>query len=208
MVRRTKEEAEQTRRSILAAARKTFHEQGVGNTSLEQIAQAAGLTRGAIYWHFANKEELFKAMRQEVTVPLADRMDYTLLSDPSTEPLERVRNFLVQFADLLSDNPCMRDTMEILNFKCEFVGEMQRDLAEYALNCEECVAKLQQTYQAAQRAGQLRPGLSPRIAALDTLVFLTGLLRLRLLGVPGLQTRRDTHALIRAHVDGRRPAAA
>ncbi|UZG46211.1 hypothetical protein ONS87_17645 [Caldimonas thermodepolymerans] len=135
-------------------------------------------------------------------------MDYTLLSDPSTEPLERVRNFLVQFADLLSDNPCMRDTMEILNFKCEFVGEMQRDLAEYALNCEECVAKLQQTYQAAQRAGQLRPGLSPRIAALDTLVFLTGLLRLRLLGVPGLQTRRDTHALIRAHVDSRRPAAA
>lgn len=206
MVRRTKEEAEQTRRSILAAARKTFHEQGVGNTSLEQIAQAAGLTRGAIYWHFANKEELFRAMRQEVTVPLADRMDYTLLSDPATAPLDRIRNFLMQFSDSVSDDPSVRHTMEILNFKCEFVGEMQQDLADYVAHSEECLAKLQRTYQAAQRNGDMRTGISPKMAAMETLVFLTGLLRLRLLGVPALQTRRELNALIAAHVDSRRLA--
>ncbi|WP_280926097.1 TetR family transcriptional regulator [Caldimonas mangrovi] len=206
MVRRTKEEAEQTRRSILAAARKTFHEQGVGNTSLEQIAHAAGLTRGAIYWHFANKEELFKAMRQEVTVPLADRMDYTLLSDPATAPLDRIRNFLMQFSDSVSDDPSVRHTMEILNFKCEFVGEMQQDLADYVVHSEECLSKLQRTYQAAQRNGDLRTGISPKMAAMETLVFLTGLLRLRLLGVPALQTRRELNALIAAHVDSRRQA--
>lgn len=206
MVRRTKEEAEQTRRSILAAARKTFHEQGVGNTSLEQIAQAAGLTRGAIYWHFANKEELFKAMRQEVTVPLADRMDYTLLSDPATAPLDRIRNFLMQFSDSVSDDPSVRHTMEILNFKCEFVGEMEQDLADYVVHSEECLSKLQRTYQAAQRNGDMRPGISPKTAAMETLVFLTGLLRLRLLGVPALQTRRELNALIGSHVDSRRLA--
>jgi TetR/AcrR family acrAB operon transcriptional repressor len=206
MVRRTKEEAEQTRRSILAAARKTFHEQGVGNTSLEQIAQAAGLTRGAIYWRFANKEELFRAMRQEVTVPLADRMDYTLLSDPATAPLDRIRNFLMQFSDSVSDDPSVRHTMEILNFKCEFVGEMQQDLADYVAHSEECLAKLQRTYQAAQRNGDMRTGISPKMAAMETLVFLTGLLRLRLLGVPALQTRRELNALIAAHVDSRRLA--
>lgn len=206
MVRRTKEEAEQTRRSILAAARKTFHEQGVGNTSLEQIAQAAGLTRGAIYWHFANKEELFRAMRQEVTVPLADRMDYALLSDPATAPLDRVRNFLLQFADAISDDPSVRHTMEILNFKCEFVGEMERDLADYIARNEECLAKLQRTYQAAQRAGEMRPGMAPKTAAMETLVFLTGLLRLRLLGVPALQARRELNGLISAHIDSRRAA--
>lgn len=206
MVRRTKEEAEQTRRSILAAARKTFHEQGVGNTSLEQIAQAAGLTRGAIYWHFANKEELFRAMRQEVKIPLADRMDHALLSDPDTAPLDRVRNFLMQFSDSVTDDPSVRHTMEILNFKCEFVGEMEGDLAEYVGHNEECLAKLLRTYQAAQKAGELRAGISPKMAALETLVFLTGLLRLRLLGVPSLQTRRELNALINAHVDSRRSA--
>jgi TetR/AcrR family acrAB operon transcriptional repressor len=96
--------------------------------------------------------------------------------------------------------------MEILNFKCEFVGEMEGDLAEYVGHNEECLAKLLRTYQAAQKAGELRAGISPKMAALETLVFLTGLLRLRLLGVPSLQTRRELNALINAHVDSRRSA--
>ncbi|WKB51477.1 TetR family transcriptional regulator [Eleftheria terrae] len=207
MVRRTKEEAEQTRRQILDAARATFHLRGVGNTSLEHIAQAAGLTRGAIYWHFANKEELFKAMCDEVTIALVDRMDYALLLDPEADPLERVRNFLQQLVDALSEDGGLRCTMEILNFKCEFVGEMQRDLADYIEHSEECLAKLQQAYQAAQRDGQLRAGLAPRRAALETLIFLTGLLRLRLLGMPVLQKGSELKGVIGAHVDGMRVAA-
>ncbi|AKJ31763.1 TetR family transcriptional regulator [Caldimonas brevitalea] len=204
MARRTKEEAEQTRRQILAAARETFHSRGVGNTSLEHIAQAAGLTRGAIYWHFANKEQLFKAMCQEVTIPLVDQMDYTLLQDPHADPLQRVANFLMQFVAALSQNSSLLSTMEILNFKCEFVGELARDLTDYIERNEECLAKLQQAYLAASRAQQLRPGLTPKLAALETLVFLTGLLRLRLLGVPAFQKCPELKALIAAHVDSRR----
>jgi len=48
MVRRTKEEAEQTRDQILDAAEILFFERGVAHTSLEQIARAAGVTRGAV----------------------------------------------------------------------------------------------------------------------------------------------------------------
>ncbi|MCM5681652.1 hypothetical protein M8A51_19165 [Schlegelella sp. S2-27] len=112
----------------------------------------------------------------------------------------------MQFSDSVSDDPSVRHTMEILNFKCEFVGEMQQDLADYVVHSEECLSKLQRTYQAAQRNGDLRTGISPKMAAMETLVFLTGLLRLRLLGVPALQTRRELNALIAAHVDSRRQA--
>lgn len=204
MVRRTKDEAEQTRRQILAAARRVFHERGVGNTSLEQIAQAAGVTRGAIYWHFANKEDLFKAMCQEVTIPFVDRMDYTLLVDPSSTPLERLRNFLRQITQTVQQDECLRCTMEILNFKCEYVGDMEKDLADYIERNEEFLGKLERTYQSARRARQLRADLPPRLAAMETLVFLTGLLRLRLLGVPALQRPSDVRAMIDAHVDSRR----
>lgn len=203
MVRRTKEEAEQTRRQILDAARRVFHERGVGSTSLEQIAQAAGVTRGAIYWHFANKEELFKAMRQEVALPMVDGMDYALLADPDRTPVQRLRNFLLQLTHTVQHDESVRRTMEILNFKCEFVGELEKDLADYIERNEEFLGKLERTYQAARRAGQLRPGLSPRVAAMETLTFLTGLLRLRLLGVPSLQREQDVRALVDAHVDGR-----
>src|SRR5690606_12983243 len=58
-MRRTKEQAEQTRASILAAAEQLFLEKGVAHSTLDQIARAAGVTRGAVYWHFENKAHLF-----------------------------------------------------------------------------------------------------------------------------------------------------
>ncbi|WP_165679178.1 TetR family transcriptional regulator, partial [Metapseudomonas otitidis] len=65
-MRRTKEEAEKTRADILAAAELLFLENGVAHTSLEQIARAAGVTRGAVYWHFQNKAHLFHEMLNQV----------------------------------------------------------------------------------------------------------------------------------------------
>jgi TetR/AcrR family acrAB operon transcriptional repressor len=55
MARRTKEEAAATRESILDAAEQLFVKQGVSRTTLQHIATAAGVTRGAIYWHFNDK---------------------------------------------------------------------------------------------------------------------------------------------------------
>ena len=61
-MRRTKEEALATRNGLLDAAERLFLEQGVAGTSLNDIAVAAGTTRGAIYWHFRDKADLFNAM--------------------------------------------------------------------------------------------------------------------------------------------------
>ena len=68
-MRRTKHDSEQTRQQILAAARSEFAHRGVTRTTLEHIARSAGVTRGAIYWHFANKAELFRAMRDQEPAP-------------------------------------------------------------------------------------------------------------------------------------------
>lgn len=52
MARRTKEDACATRNSLLDAAEQVFYEQGVARASLNEIAQRAGATRGAVYWYF------------------------------------------------------------------------------------------------------------------------------------------------------------
>ena len=70
MVRRTKEEAQETRNRILDTAEQVFVKKGVSNTSLAQLAEAAGVTRGAIYWHFRNKADLFDAMMSRVVLPM------------------------------------------------------------------------------------------------------------------------------------------
>lgn len=57
-MRRTKEDAELTRQLLLKSALTVFAERGYTNTRLSDIAEKAGVTRGAIYWHFGNKREL------------------------------------------------------------------------------------------------------------------------------------------------------
>lgn len=58
-MRRTKEDALQTRCRLLQAAKELFNEKGFSRTTLAEIAQRAGLTRGAAYWHFKSKDEIF-----------------------------------------------------------------------------------------------------------------------------------------------------
>ena len=62
MPRRTKEEAEQTRLLLLETALVMFAQRGITNTSLKDVAAEAGLTHGALYWHFKNKTDLVVAL--------------------------------------------------------------------------------------------------------------------------------------------------
>ena len=75
MARKTKAEAAATREALLEAAEEVFFAKGVARTSLEQIARHAGLTRGAVYWHFKNKGDLFMALVEQVRMPFQSLMD-------------------------------------------------------------------------------------------------------------------------------------
>ena len=65
IMRRSKADAAKTRQTILDAALFLFDEQGYAQTSLSEIARQAGVTRGAIYGHFADKEALLHALADE-----------------------------------------------------------------------------------------------------------------------------------------------
>ncbi len=203
-MRRTKQESERTRQDILAAARKVFARQGVTRTTFEEIAASAGVTRGAIYWHFADKTELFFAMREQVAVPMIDQIDLVLLRADGSDPLAGVERFLRGILGALESDPAARRTFQIMGFKCEYVGELERELGLQRLRCSELVSKLTQTYGRARRAGQLRAGLRPSMAALETCSFVIGLTRLWLLDAKGTLLRRVARRLISAHVAGHR----
>ena len=203
-MRRTKQESERTRQDILAAARKVFARQGVTRTTFEEIAASAGVTRGAIYWHFADKTELFFAMREQVAVPMIDQIDLALLRADGSDPLAGVERFLRGILGALEGDPAARRTFQIMGFKCEYVGELERELGLQRLRCSELVSKLTQTYGRARRARQLRAGLRPSMAALETCSFVIGLTRLWLLDAKGSLLRRVARRLITAHVTGHR----
>lgn len=83
------ESKERTRQRLLAEAQRLFRERGYAATSLEQIAEAAEVTKGAIYGHFASKEDLMLAALEAAPVP-----DYSATLDDESRPLrERLALF-------------------------------------------------------------------------------------------------------------------
>jgi TetR/AcrR family acrAB operon transcriptional repressor len=199
-MRRSKEDSMKTRRSIVLAARRVFARRGVSRTTMEHIAAAAGVTRGAIYGHFAGKGELFQCMREQVKLPLVDAMNEAVLHSPDN-PLRGVERYLVAVLDLMKDDVATRETFHILGFKCEYVGEFEVDMKRQATRAAELVGNLEAIYKAAARKGTLRKGIAPKLAALETCAFFVGLVRLWLLDAGGKLVRRDAAALIRAHVE-------
>ena len=202
-MRRTKEDSEQTRRQIIAAARRVFARQGVRRTTLEEVARAAGVTRGAIYWHFAGKTELFYAMREQVSLPTIDTGFASSAAD-AADPLGSAERFLRGVIVAL-DDPAARETFRIMTFKCEYVGELERELGRQRSRCADLYGKLAQVYRRAQRAGHLRRGLAPTSAALATCSFLIGLVRLWLMDRSRGPIRSAAHTIIKSHIDSYRP---
>ena len=78
------QEAVATREALLDAAEREFRGKGVAHTTLADVAEAAGLTRGAIYWHFRDKAELFEAMCERAAMPME-----AMLGCAGGEPLRR-----------------------------------------------------------------------------------------------------------------------
>jgi TetR/AcrR family acrAB operon transcriptional repressor len=107
MARNTKEKALETRDSILDAAEDVFNEKGVSNTSLNDVAQAAGVTRGAIYWHFKNKGDLFDAMCRRVRDPMMAMIE-EMADEKTTDPLGQLRSAGSIVMQQVVDNPHYR----------------------------------------------------------------------------------------------------
>jgi TetR/AcrR family acrAB operon transcriptional repressor len=200
MVRKTKEDAELTRQAIIQAARAVFLVRGVSRTTMEHIAAEAGVTRGAIYWHFKNKIDLFHAMREQVFLPLIDRMDDTLLVEGSDAPLGSIENFLSGTIQILNESIETRQIYEIMMIKCEYVDDFSEVLQQIISNCSGITDKIALTYERARLKGELKPGLDPEKLAHDTNLFFTGLLHMWVKDTSGTRFRQQAADLIRFHM--------
>ncbi|WP_036303529.1 TetR family transcriptional regulator [Methylotenera sp. L2L1] len=206
MVRKTKEDAELTRQQIVDAARAVFLARGVSKSTLEHIASQANVTRGAVYWHFNNKAEIFHAIREQVFLPLIDRMDDTLAisNDSSQNPLDQIEASLCHTIHELNENIEMREIYEIMMIKCEYVDEFALVLHQILNNCSSLIEKIEVTYERARSQNLLASTLTPRALALDTHLFFGGLLHMWIKDADGTKFRYQAIDLIKSHINLRR----
>ena len=123
MARKTKEDAIATRNGLIDAAEVVFLEKGVSRASLSDIAQAAGATRGAIYWHFKDKVDLFNAMMERACLPL-ERGSTAFESSTCPDPVQRLRAVMALVLQMVSSDERTRRVFEIALYRVEYVTEL------------------------------------------------------------------------------------
>jgi TetR/AcrR family transcriptional regulator, acrAB operon repressor len=155
MARRTKEDALATRNALLDAAERLFQQQGVSGTSLQDIAAAAGTSRGAVYWHFRDKADLFNAMMARVTLPIENAMEQAR-GVPGEDPLPRLRAALLGALRRTATDPQTRRVFEVATQKVEYVDALGKARARHLAVRDESVLQMKQALQRSARARGLR----------------------------------------------------
>jgi TetR/AcrR family acrAB operon transcriptional repressor len=175
MVRRTKTEALETRNSLLDAAEHLFQARGVSRTSLNDIATEAGTTRGAIYWHFKDKADLFNAMMERVTMPLECSLARTV--DGTSDPLLALRESMLAALRQTATDEQTRRVFEVATHKVEYVPEMQAVRDRHLQVRNECMAMTEAALSQAVRHSDVPLGMPVSTAALGLHVMLDGLIQ-------------------------------
>lgn len=195
MVKKTKEEAQETRNRLLDTAEEVFHRKGVSQTTLNDIACAAGMTRGAIYWHFKNKVDLFNAMCDRVTLPLESISEASASADVA-DPLGELRESARYLFQLVATDEHTRRVFDILFNKCEFVVELGPILERDQRVRQEFEQRFERTFRNAIKRGQLAADINARLAVNSYHSFVKGILRSWLLEPHSFDLQQDGNRMM------------
>ncbi len=195
MARRTKSEAAITREQLLDAAERVFRERGVTRTSLAEVAAAAGVTRGAVYWHFRDKADLFDAMCERATLPLEQTLERTgagALSDP----LDALRTLAVDALTRLATDSRTQAVFEVVFQKCELTGELGAIATRRDRERGDCLTHVETIVARAVEQGQLAPDTDTALATRALHAYMGGIMREWVLDRGAFDLARAAPALI------------
>src|SRR3954453_13283394 len=164
------ERSDATRAALVAAARPLFAGRGYAGVGTEEIARAAGLTRGALYHHFEGKRELFEAVYEQIEIELAERIASGALQANASSPLAAMKAGAEMF--LLASTEPETQQIVLLDGPSVLGWDRWREIAT-----EHGLGLIEATLQAAGEAGGIdsqavRPLAHVLMGALDEAAML------------------------------------
>jgi TetR/AcrR family transcriptional regulator, acrAB operon repressor len=201
MVRRTKEEAQETRHRLLDAAEVLFQAQGVSQTSLQQIADQAGATRGAIYWHFKDKAALFNAMMERVKLPLEAAVAEAARG-ADVDSVDAVEAQMVEALKIMTSDLQVRTVFEIATHKVEYTQEMESVQQRHMNSRSACLVDFEKAMRATASRSGIELPIPVSVAAQGLHGLITGLIQNWLLDPGSFDLVRTGRASIRTYLAG------
>jgi len=174
-VRRTKEEAAATREAILDAAEEAFLELGVSHTPLSAIAKRAGVTRGAIYFHFPDKMEIYRAIVDRIIFP-QEEMIREIESSQLVNPLDILERAACCRLSCFCQNPQQQRVVTILVQRCEYVGEFVEIMGRLRQAVDRMIDLFTRLLRLAEMRDMLNPDWMPEAAARAIVAVFSGLI--------------------------------
>jgi TetR/AcrR family acrAB operon transcriptional repressor len=200
VVKKTKEEALETRNKLLNAAEDVFYCAGYARTTLEAVAEAAHLTRGAIYWHFKNKSDLFNAMCERVRLPM-EELAASGEGRDNDDPLGHLRMVCIFFLTQASTNVHLNKVFDILFNKCEFVDPADPAYIRQLDAFRNADRRLTNLLQMAVEKGQLPSDLDVPLAAVMYRAAIDGALKNWLFSKESFCLNKEVERLVDACLD-------
>ena len=201
MARRTKADAQTTRNNLLDAAEQLFQSRGVSHTSLNDIATAAGTTRGAIYWHFKDKADLFNAMMERVTLPLEQTLVVAYV-EQSAHPVAEIRSAMLEALRLIATDEQTCRVLKIATHQVEYTTDMGAVLERHLSVHGGCVARNHAALQRAFAARGQPPPMALDFAARGLQVLVEGLVHQWLLNTEAFDLQANGLAALDVYLGG------
>ena len=174
-MRRTKEEAALTRQNIMHAAEELFFREGFDGASLDRIAEAAGVKRGAVHFHFTNKIGILVALAEREAASITALGD-RIAAGELLDPLGALSDLCAEMIESLEREPRRRAIIRALiyaDLKLDAEGIEDADLAGFDSRLFETEKMI---VHAAQERGQLGASWTSDTAASVLHAFMCGLI--------------------------------
>ena len=178
-MKRTKDEAAITRKQLLKKALSVFSNKGYAATTLQDIAREADVTRGAIYWHFGSKAELYNTLIREYS----DRGNVIVqqVASEGGTLLDILRRIFVRQLQFIEDDREMRALMELNLFKTGLVPELEEGRQQQIESGVELIEMLAGVMVQGIELGLLCSDVDAKEMARAYLAFQNGLIHLWLI---------------------------
>ena len=178
-MKRTKEEAAVTRATLLKTALSVFSAKGYAATTLEDVAKAAKVTRGAIYWHFKSKADLYNSLIQEFSAR-GDVVVQQAVAEGGTL-IDILRRIFVRVCTLIEEDKETRAVMELTLFKTGLNPELQTGRKKQIEAGNALLKGITEAMRQGIAQGVLRNDIDPADMARAFIAFENGVIQLWLL---------------------------
>jgi TetR/AcrR family transcriptional regulator, acrAB operon repressor len=199
-MRRTKEEAAITHDRLLKAALEVFSRKGYASTTLEDVAKETGVTRGAIYWHFGSKAELYGALLDKYSSRSGEITQAAVAEGGSLKDI--LRRVFTRLLEAVETDPALRSVMEISLFKTEWTPDLSDYRKQQQENSRSLVAGIAETMRQGAAYGDLRLDIDPLEMARAFLAFSNGAIYLWLQDPVLFSLKASAEALVEIYMKG------